>query len=247
MSHDPMYTDAGIAAFRCFRHDTAGDGLLRSLASSYCWKPGELEADAIPEHEGRSGFWGFKTLPEAIYQEGDRDDLVFALTEHWGKMVEMETGLRSQFAEIMAFIEPVRPAQLAVFPREALARNYPDVLVIHQRDIRSKIEELGMVTLPTAAPSHLMQWLGPDGELAWARETLGPPVARVDEYEMLPAAASYPGETHPADHRLRKVSFEDVAGDRYVFWEVIGTSKSFHEAHALVRPAAESLYRHRVK
>jgi hypothetical protein len=80
-------------------------------------------------------------------------------------MVEHETGLRSQYAEIMAFIEPVRPAQLAVFPREALARNYPDVPVIHQRDIPAKIEELGMVTLPKAAPSPMMQWLGPEGSL----------------------------------------------------------------------------------
>jgi hypothetical protein len=38
---------------------------------------------------------------------------------------------------------------------------------------------------------------------------------------MLPAAASYPGETYPADQRLRKVSFEDSAGDRYLFWELL--------------------------
>jgi hypothetical protein len=63
---------------------------------------------------------------------------------------------------------------------------------------------------------------------------------------MLPAAASYPSETYPADQRLRKVSFEDSAGDRYVFWELLGTGKDFHQASALVRPAAESMYRHRV-
>jgi len=247
MSHDPMYTDGGIAAFRCFSYAPAADGYLHSIAARYRWKPGELEADAIPQYKGGSGFWGFKTLPEAIYQEGGKDDRVFALTEHWGKMVEYETGLRSQYAEIIAFIEPVRPAQLAAFPREALARNYPDVPVIHQRDIRSKIEELGMVTLPKAAPYPLMQWLGPDGELTWAPESVGPSVENVDEYEMLPAAASYPDETHPADQRLRKASFEDAAGDRYVFWEVVGTGKGFHEAHALVRPAVESMYRHRVE
>jgi len=247
MSHDPMYTDGGIAAFRCFSYAPAADGYLHSIAAGYRWKPGELEADAIPQYKGGSGFWGFKTLPEAIYEEGGKDDRVFALTEHWGKMVEYETGLRSQYAEIIAFIEPVRPAQLAAFPREALARNYPDVPVIHQRDIRSKIEELGMVTLPKAAPYPLMQWLGPDGELTWAPESVGPSVENVDEYEMLPAAASYPDETHPADQRLRKASFEDAAGDRYVFWEVVGTGKGFHEAHALVRPAVESMYRHRVE
>jgi hypothetical protein len=247
MSHDPMYTEGGIAAFRCFRPDPTEDGYLESLVrSAYRWKPGPQEADAIPERENPSGFWGFKTLPEAIYQEGRTDDLVFALTEHWGKMVEHETGLRSQYAEIMAFIEPVRPAQLAVFPREALARNYPDVPVIHQRDIAAKITELGMVTLPKSASSPLRQWLGPEGELVWAPETIGPSGADVEEYEMLPAAASYPGETHPADQRLRKASFEDAAGDRYVFWELLGTGKGFHEAYALVRPAAELMYRHRV-
>jgi hypothetical protein len=246
MSHDPMFTEGGIAAFRYFRPDPAKDVYLKSLVSAYWWKPGPLEADAIPKYRGGSGFWGFKTLPEAIYQEGRTDDRVFALTEHWGKMVEHETGIRSQYAEIVAFILPVRPAQLAVFPREALAYQYPDVPVIHQRDIGSKIAELGMVTLPKAAPYPLMQWLGPDGELVWAPETISPSVADVDAYEMLPAAASYPGETHPVDQRLRKVSFEDAAGDRYEFWELLGTGKGFHEALALVRPAAKRMYRHRV-
>jgi hypothetical protein len=244
MSRDPMYTEGGIAAFRCFRVE---DGYLESLVrSDYRWKPGPQEADAIPARENHSGFWDFKTLPEAIYQEGRADDLVFALTEHWGKMVEHETGLRSQYAEIVAFIEPVRPAQLAVFPREVLARNYPDVPVIHQRDISAKIEELGMLTLPKAAPSPLMQWLGPEGELVWAPETIGPSGASVEEYEMLPAAASYPGQTYPADQRLRKARFEDAAGDRYVFWKLLGAGKDFHQASALVRSAAESMYRHHV-
>jgi hypothetical protein len=247
MSHDPMYTDGGIAAFRCFSYAPAADGYLHSIAARYRWKPGELEADAVPQYKGGSGFWGFKTLPETIYQEGGKDDRVFALTEHWGKMVEYETGLRSQYAEIITFIEPVRPAQLAAFPREALARNYPDVPVIHQRDLRSKIEELGMVTLPKAAPYPLMQWLGPDGEFTWAPESVGPSVENVDEYEMLPAAASYPDETHPADQRLRKASFEDAAGARYMFWELLGTSKGALDTYALVRPAAESMYRHRVE
>jgi len=242
-----MYTEGGFAAFRCFSYDPARDGYLQSLVVSYAWKAGQQEADAIPTHGNTNGLRGFKTLPEAIYQEGHADNRVFALTEHWGKMVESETGLRSQYAEIMAFIEPVRPAQLAAFPRDALARNYPDVLVIHQRDIGSKIEELGMVTLPKAAPYPLMQWLGPDGELTWAPETIGPSVEKADEYEMLPAAASYPDETHPADQRLRKASFEDAVGTRYVFWELLGTSKSFREAHALVRPAAKRMYRHRVE
>ena len=72
------------------------------MRSDYQWKPGPQEADAIPARENHSGFWGFKLLPEALYQEGRADDLVFALTEHWGRMTEHETGLRSQYAEIMA-------------------------------------------------------------------------------------------------------------------------------------------------
>src|SRR5215203_4374811 len=247
MSHDPMYTEGGFAAFRCFSYDPARDGYLQSLVVSYAWKAGQQEADAIPTHGNTNGLWGFKTLPEAIYQEGHADNRVFALTEHWGKMVESETGLRSQYAEIVAFILPVRPAQLAAFPREALAYQYPDVPVIHQRDIGSKIEELGLVTLPKAAPYPLMQWLGPDGELVWGPETIGPSVADLDAYEMLPVAPSYPDETHPADHRLRKVNFEDAAGARYVFWELLGTSKGALDTYALVRPAAESMYRHRVE
>jgi hypothetical protein len=246
MSHDPMFTEGGIAAFRCFRKDPDG-GYLRSLAfSSHQWGQGELQADGLPTHTNRNGLWGFKTLPEAVHQEGSDEDLVFALTQHWGKMVEYETGLRSQYAAIMAFIEPWRPAQLEAFPREALARNYPDVPLIHQRDIAAKIEELRMVTLPKSAPAPLMQWLGPEDELVWAPETIGPLGADGEEYEMLPAAASYPGETHPVDQRLRKVSFEDAAGDRYEFWELLGTGKGSHEALALVRPAAKRMYRHRV-
>ena len=243
MSHDPVYAEGGIAAFRCFRVE---DGYLESLVrSDYRWKPGPQEADAIPARENHSGFWGFKMLPEAIHQEGRADDRVFALTENWGRMVEHETGLRSQYAEIMAFIEPVRPAQLEAFPRKALARNYSDVPVIHQRDIAAKIRELGMVTLPKSAPSPLMQWLGPEGQLVWAPETIGPAGASVDEYEMLPVAVSYPDETHPADQRLRKVRFEDAGGDRHVFWELVGVEGS--DALALIRTAAESMYRHRVQ
>ena len=64
---------------------------------------------------------------------------------------------------------------------------------------------------------------------------------------MVPAAASYPEETHPADQRLRKASFEDAVGTRYVFWELVGTSKGLREALALARLAAESMYRHRVE
>jgi hypothetical protein len=246
MTHDPMYTEGGMAAFRCFK---ASAGCLHSIAASFTWQPGDLEADAIPTLANTSGLWGFKTLPEAIYQEGADDDRVFALTVHWGKMVEHEKGLRSQFAEIMAFIEPVRPTQRAAFGqiRQALARNYPEVPVIHQREIAAKIQELGLVTLPKAAPYPLMQWLAPDGKLVWAPETIGPPdtVENADQFEMLPAAVSYPDETYPADQRLRKVRFEDAGGDRYVFWELVGVEGS--DALALVRPVAERMYRHRVQ
>jgi hypothetical protein len=243
----PSSGEGGIAAFRCFRFDPRG-GYLESLVASYTWKPGVQEADAIPESWNRNGLWGFKTLPEAIYQEGGTDDRIFALTEHWDDMIEGEIGLRSRYAEIMAFIEPVRPSQLAVFPRKALAQNYPDVPVIHQRDIAAKIAELEMVTLPKAAPPALMQWLGPDGPLVWARETLGPRAngeANGDEYEMLPAAASYPDETHPADQRLRKVRVQDAAGDRYELWELLGSEASAALiGHGFATYA--NMYRHRV-
>jgi hypothetical protein len=245
---DAMMTD-GVAAFRCFRFAPSGGGYLESLTRGYRWTAGPQEADQVPTLANTSGLWGFKTLPEAIYQEGAGDDRVFALTEHWEEMIEYETGLRSQLAEIMAFIEPVRPAQLAAFAqiRQVLARNYPDVPVIHRRDIAAKIQELVLVTLPKAAPSPLMQWLAPDGKLVWAPETIGPPntVENADQSEMLPAAVSYPDETHLADQRLRKVSYEDAGGDRYVFWELVGVEGS--DALTLVRPAAESMYRHRVQ
>jgi len=246
MTHDPMYTEGGIAAFRCFK---ASAGCLHSIAASFTWQPGDLEADAIPTFANTSGFWGFKTLPEATYQEGAGDDRVFALTEHWGKIVEHEKGLRSQFAEIMAFIEPVRPTQRAAFAqiRQALAPNFPGVPMIHQRGIAAKIQELGLVTLPKAAPYPLMQWLAPGGKLVWASETIGLPdtVENAGRFEMLPAAVSYPDETHPADQRLRKVRYEDAGGDRYVFWELVGVEES--DALALVRPAEGSIYRHRVQ
>ena len=245
-SHDPMYTEGGITAFRCFAYQPdSGDGYLSSLVSSYTWQPGEQEADAVPTHSNTNGFYAFKTLAEAIYQEGSWDEHIFALTEHWGKMVEGENGLRSQFAEVVAFIEPVRPKQLAIFPREYLAEKYPDVPVIRQTEIAARIEELGMVSLPRAEPYPLMQWLGPGSQLVWAHEGLGPTVSGDDEYEMLPAAVSYPDETHPADERLRKVRMQPPGGDTYIFWDLVGAETGAYRG--LLYSPARDLYRHRVQ
>jgi hypothetical protein len=93
-----------------------------------------------------------------------------------------------------------------------------------------------------------MQWLGRDGELVWAPETVGPSasVGNADDYEMLPAAATYPDETHPADERLRKVRFEDSGGDRYVFWTLVAEDTMGVPMTGLYPPQSGEMYRHRI-
>jgi hypothetical protein len=254
-NQDPelLFPEGDIVGFRAFVYDTdAEGGCLKALVTDYYWEPGILEADATPDFLNSNGFYAHKTLPEAIYQSGRVDGLIFALTGHSGDIIEGETGLRSQYAEIMAIIEPVRPKQIELFPREHLMRAYPTVPIIHQTEISSKIAELGMVTLPRSRPSAMMQWIGPEGELIWAPEMLGPvrQVPNPDEFEMLEAAATYPAETHIADGRLRKASFEATSGEIYVFWEILGDEYSsgpmgFSEAFNTVALAREHMYRHR--
>jgi hypothetical protein len=239
-----IYSDGGWVGYRAFVHKPSNVGAcLASLAKSYSWKAGRIRSDAVPTFQNSNGFYAHKSLPEAIYQSGGVDGLIFALTEHWGEMVEGSTGLRSEWAEIVAIIQPERARQIELFPWEDLARDYPDVPIVEQTELRRIFSERGMVPLARALISPVMQWIGPDGELVWGRETIGP-----EGYEMLPAAATYPEELHPADQRLRKVYFHGPQGERYVIWEVLGTEMQpppgFSEAYRMVEFAAEHMYRH---
>jgi hypothetical protein len=124
------------------------------------------------------------------------------------------------------------------------------VSIIHQTEIASWIDELGMVSLPRAEQYPLMQWLSEDGELWWGPEFLGPwkydGGHTTDGYEMLPAAATYPDELHPADQRLRKMSFEPAPGERYVLWYVLGSETDGGlSLAASVLPGSDWMYRHR--
>jgi hypothetical protein len=251
-NQDPelIYSEGDVVGYRAFVHDPTHEGAcLKSLVAGYWWKPGPLKADESPDFLNFCGFYAHKTLPEAIYQSGREDGLIFALTGHWGEIMEGETGLRSEFAELTAIIEPGRPKQIELFPWEDLRRDYPEVPIVHQREIRALIAELGMISLSRARPSPMMQWLGPDGELLWAPEMLGPvQLFNPDECEMLEAAATYPDETHPSDQRLRKTYFQAASGDTYVFWKLLGDEwrgpHGFSEAFNTVRLAPEHMYRH---
>lgn len=253
-NQDPelIYSEGDVVGFRAFVHDPTNLGAcLKSLVSRYWWAPGPLEADKSPDFLNSHGFYAHKTLQEAIYQSGREDGLIFALTGHWGDIVEGETGLRSEWAVLAAIIEPVRPKQIELFPWEDLRRDYPEVPIVHQTEIRALIAELGMIPLSRTRPSPMMQWLGPDGELIWAPEMLGPvqQISNPEEYEMLEAAATYPEEMHPSDQRLRKVYFQAASGDTYVFWELHGDEEQvpmgFSEAFNTVALAPEHMYRHR--
>lgn len=225
-----LQTEGGFVGFRAFAHDPGARGLLQSLGRHYEWEPGEQEADALPTVDNFSGFYAFKTYTEATYQAGEVDEFVFALTEHWGKIVEGEWGLRSQFAEIKAFIEPTRAKAKAAFPYESLAEFYPEVPVVHQRRIAAIIEYCGMVSLPRSAPAPYMQWLTEKG-LVWAPEGVGPVgVGRESDVDaqhppvMLEAAVIYPDEMHPVDHRMMKARVSSPAreGASYVIWTLPG-------------------------
>ena len=130
--------------------------------------------EGVPATGCGCGLWGFKTLPEAIRQEGGDSDRVFALTEHWGEAIEHDTGLRSRFAEIVAFIEPTRSSHLARFPADGLRATFPGVPVIGQAEIKGVLEERGLATIPRADPPPVVQWIVPGGELRWAPKSLGP-------------------------------------------------------------------------
>jgi hypothetical protein len=256
--HDPMYTDGAAAQFRCFRYKNKNSYLGSLAFEGWTWKPGAQEADGIPTMLHTNGLWGFKTLAEAIFQEGDNSTLIFALTKHWGKAVEHETGLRSQYAAIVAFIEPVGEEALKEFPRDYLKRRYPDVPIIHQTQINETIERLGLFTLPKATPYPLMQWSGPEEALVWGPEVVGPYTFSdgVSEYDMLPAAASFPGDLHPLDQRLRKATLLTKDGVMYCYWKLLEdpddefserrTERAAEEVRQLVRWDASKMSRHRI-
>ncbi len=198
MRDEVFFTDGGWAMFRCFEAMSAtADGVeLRALTGDYVWGPGVRVAGCRTEHpEGvpatscGCGFWGFKTLPEAMHQEGGGSDRVFALTEHWGEAIEHETGLRSRFAEIVAFIKPTRPSHLARFPADGLRATFPGVPVINQAEIKGVVEERGLATIPRADPPPVVQWILPGGELRWAPAALGVPEGGA---VLLPVASWHP-------------------------------------------------------
>ncbi|HVF00435.1 MAG TPA: hypothetical protein VNA27_03735 [Rubrobacteraceae bacterium] len=183
------------------------------------------------------------------------------MCEHWGEAVEHETGLRSQYAEIVAFIEPTRPGQLAVFSRDGLRASFPNVPIIKRIEIKDIIKDRGLATIPRSEPPPLVQWIMPGGELRWVPKTLGPeeegavplPVAAEHSDKTIsvevpaqgqeflnpeqpdePDAAMVPG---PTIYRFRRATFED-AGQVYVFWEhEIPTSplEGFSEVYQLLR------------
>jgi hypothetical protein len=207
--------DGGWVGFRAFRYDPAHRGAcLASLANVYWWKQGPLQADGVPTFQNGHGFYAFITLPKAIEHFGSVDEFIFCLTEHWGTRVQFTDTIRTEFAEIAAIIEPMRPTKKASFPREALRRDYPDVPIVHQNDIPRIVAEKGMAYVEYRIPAPPTQWIDKEGKLGWFHEGIAP-----DGWEELPPAATYPDEMHPADQRLRKAYFQDLTGSRYVFWE----------------------------
>jgi hypothetical protein len=210
---------SGFAGFRAFEYDPAHRGAcLRSIVSRYWWKQGELEASGVPKFSNHYGFYAYINLPLAILAFGHRDEYIFCLTRHWETTVQWTETIRSQKAEIVAIIEPMRPTKKDLFPKEALAMDYPDVHIVHQNDIPWIIFERDLIQLPYQEPAPPTQWIDPEGLLVWY-----PKGGRAPEgFEELPPAATYPDELHPADQRLRKAYFQDFSGKRYVFWEAPG-------------------------
>jgi hypothetical protein len=209
--------EGGWVGFRAFAYDPTRVGAcLMSVFAGYHWEPGPQQADDAPTMFNTNGFYAFYTLPEAILQFGLHVGHIFAMTEHWGIRQKDTKGMRTEWAELAAIIGPLRPELRETFPREALARDYPDVPIIHQRDILKVIFEKGMQPVLREDPASPAQWISPDGVLNWYYEGMGPDG---DGWEELPAASTYPHRTHPADQRLRKFYFRDLRGPRYVFWD----------------------------
>jgi hypothetical protein len=212
---------SGFAGFRAFQYDPSEahpGACLKSLAKEYWWKQGPLKASGIPTFSNGHGFYAFINLPLAIINFGVVDDWVFCLTRHWETTVQRTETIRSEWAQIVAIIEPLRTAKKDVFPWEALARDYPDVPVIHQNDIPWMIFQKDLIQLPYQEPGPPVQWIDAAGHLDW--HTQG---TRLEQgAEDLPPAATYPDVLHPVDQRLRKAYFVDLTGERYVFWDAPG-------------------------
>ena len=82
----------------------------------------------------------------------------------------MKQGCVLRWLRLWPLLNQTRPKQIELFPWEDLARDYPDVPIVHQRDLKSIIADRGMVILARVRPAPLMQWRGPNGELVWASE-----------------------------------------------------------------------------
>jgi hypothetical protein len=260
--------EGGFALFRCFNPPASRDkdGYLRALVKSeYRWKPGRNKSDKPPSMRNTHGLWGFKTLALALSQEGAGAEfgIIFGLTEGFGKYVVHETGLRTEFARIRAFIRPTREAAKASFPEKKLRKVYPEAPVIRQHQINETIEELGLLRIPNEKPYPLMQWFLPAGEpegehgedghpemLVWADVFNGP--FGNDEATassiMLEPAANFEGYVHPDDQRLIKTTLMTADGERYAFWRLLGEDHNeFTEMTYLLQYERESLEDHRIK
>jgi hypothetical protein len=109
--------DGGWVGFRAFAYDPTHQGAcLSSVASRYWWKQGPLQADGVPTFENGNGFYAYITLPKAIEHFGQWDESIFCLTEHWGVRVQFTDTLRTEWAEIAAIIEPMRPTKKDLSP-----------------------------------------------------------------------------------------------------------------------------------
>jgi hypothetical protein len=152
-----------------------------------------------------------------FYQEGYDNDLVYALMEQWGNFVEHEIGMRTEYAEIVAFIEPVRPEHLKNFPREGLRQSFPGIPIVKLTKLSDVVEERGLTMLKRTAAPPILQWLATSGKLVWGRGTLQPG----EEWgTRLPVAATHPAESiSVATHLLRKARFRVGSGQVYTFWQ----------------------------
>jgi hypothetical protein len=262
--------EGGFALFRCFSPPDRRDkvGHLRGLVMSrYRWKPGRNKSDEPPTLRNTNGLWGFKTLALALSQEGagmEHSGIVFGLTEGFGKYVIHETGLRTQYARIRAFIRPTRERAKASFPEKSLGEVYPKVPIIHQHQIDETIEELRLLRTPYEKPYPLMQWFIPAWEpedeedwvdahpemLVWADVYNGP--FGSDEATassiMLEPAASFEGYVHSDDQRLIKTTLKAADGERYAFWGLLGEDhETTPDLAQLLHYEREQLEDHRIK
>jgi|SRR5215204_2095141 len=273
--------EGGFGGFRCFAVVPDGRNRLklRALVSAYTWEEGVQAAEcglyrSAGEHTAEPldspdfdvdpprpdriavprctcGFWSFKNYSRLLSLADSDGSVVLGLLRQFGNVVEHEYGLRSEYAEIVAILDPPSwPGSEDGLQREALTESYPGISVAPLSELGRIIEDRQLTMLERTYPEPMVQFLTADGKLVWARETFGPGIEGLYDDRggaggaiLLPLATQYPAATKtvtvempsgPVQHRLVKESHRSASGVTYVFWRQAEEESAFRAFYQLL-------------